>query len=103
LFFGWLCHDVTVLAASSLAQDFIRNLKRDAVSVKVDIGNGDDESMEDVVTFDQDQDLSKFCQSLGLKRLPEQPSVKFLLRRDYFTLWQTIWLRYKASIPETKL
>lgn len=71
--------------------------------MKVDIGNGDDESMEDVVTFDQDQDLSKFCQSLGLKRLPEQPSVKFLLRRDYFTLWQTIWLRYKASIPENQV
>ncbi len=98
-------------ADSSTRDDFVRNLKKDAENFEVKIGGGDDVKisggddelvLERIVRFDKDESLSSYCHDLGLVRMPGQAEVIFLLRREYYAVWDTIKSMLKADSPETQ-
>ncbi len=43
-----------------------------------------------IVQFDKDEGLSSYSQALGLVKMPGQAEVNFLLRREYYILWDKI-------------
>ena len=55
---------------------------------------GEDEESVDILNFDADPALSKFCDEVGLDKARSQESMIFLLRKEYQRLWSEIKARH---------